>query len=41
MLGGAGSVEGTTGWYLVVLGQLYNLVLLGICLFYWYLVVMG
>ena len=29
VLDGTGSVEGGTGWYLVVLGQ-YNLVLLGI-----------
>ena len=29
VFGGAGSVWGGTGWYLVVLGQ-YNLVLLGI-----------
>ena len=32
-----GSVDGSTGWYLVVLGQ-YNLVLLG---FKWYWVSMG
>ena len=37
VLDGTGSVEGGTGWYLVVLGQ-YNLVLLGIK---WYWVSIG
>ena len=35
---GTGSVEGGTGWYLVVLGQ-YNLVLLGIK-WYWVSIVL-
>ena len=37
VLGGTGSVEGVTSWYLVVLGQ-YNMALLGVK---WYWVSIG